>query len=373
LSHFFSLARLLAVVPVLVLAQCDKPSARSEAPADDSSHPAAATAASSSSASASPHGSPYSSTAASSPASPSSSPSTAAAPDPAALLREAHSRYGEDKEAAVEAPSFVVVSYEPNHALLEAARALLRKGIANYSQGWFGPMPREPVYVVLFSTPRAFDAFSREQYQMPGSENPGLYSHHRREIVVDGSAGERALPALLHEMLHPVLEQSWETAVGHGKEIPHWLNECVASTYESPRWDDAGGLHGAKQSMRLPLLQGALADAAKKKGTQVDALFGMGDSEFLGDDPSEPVELMLRDPDGAKKRRIARGKLHSAVARYLCVWLENREPSLLAPFYREARDGFAKDPTGRTAFEKVVGKPPGAIQSDWEAWIAAKP
>jgi hypothetical protein len=298
-------------------------------------------------------------------------------PDADGLVRQAHERYGASREAAVEGGSFVLVDYEHAPALFRAARSLVRRGAANYAQGWFGPLPSAPVFILVFSTARGFADYRQAHYDRAGDAKLGGYQRATREIAVDASAGEKALPTILHEMLHPIEEDSWNAApvpAGSdgraGSDIPRWLNECVASVYESPRWDAGGGLHGAKWSLRLRLLEETLADPAKEKTAQVDALFGMSDAEFLGDDPSESVEAVLRDRQGAETRMLARQRLHYAVARYLCLWLEERTPSLLVPFYRAFREQFAADPTGRSAFEEVVGKPPAAIQGEWEAWVA---
>jgi hypothetical protein len=87
--------------------------------------------------------------------------------------------------------------------------------------------------------------------------------------------------------------------------------------------------------------------ASEAKDARLDALFGMSDETFRGDEE----------------------KLHYATARYLCQWLDQK--GWLWSFYRAYRDGFTSDPTGAKTFERVTGMTPTQAYPIWSSWVTA--
>jgi hypothetical protein len=68
--------------------------------------------------------------------------------------------------------------------------------------------------------------------------------------------------------------------------------------------------------------------------------------------------------------RVFRGEhesLNYALARYLCLWLDQRNQ--LWPFYHQWRDHYATDPHGDKAFAAVVGKTPDETTKAWQLWL----
>jgi len=68
--------------------------------------------------------------------------------------------------------------------------------------------------------------------------------------------------------------------------------------------------------------------------------------------------------------RLFRGDkedLNYAAARYLCMWLDERQD--LWPFYQRWRDHYAEDRSGAESFEAVVGKTPQEANAEWTAWV----
>jgi hypothetical protein len=260
---------------------------------------------------------------------------------------------------ALEGTAFVLVAFDDS-PLFDGATRFVHRVLASYSGRRFAKAPSAPVYVLLFSTFDAFDRWSREHYGVPGADNLGTYRRDTREIAVDLSAGERAFPTMAHEMVHPIVEEDFPHA-------PTWLDECVATVFESPRWvgDD---LRGAKWSRRYALITRTLASPTEAPSVRFDGFFGMSDPGFRGIDPAVGADATLRDPKLLAAAK-ARGLLHYSIARYACLWLDDQDPPELTPFYEAWRDGFASDPTGRAAFERVVGAPPEAVQARWAEWV----
>ena len=59
--------------------------------------------------------------------------------------------------------------------------------------------------------------------------------------------------------------------------------------------------------------------------------------------------------------------VHYAQARYLCYWLQ--EKGLLVKFVRRAQELKAKDGTGWSALEEVLGKNPDSFRREWEQFV----
>ena len=284
--------------------------------------------------------------------------------DPTALAEQARARYPTARHVSVEEAPFVVVAFADSPLFAEATR-FLHRVVAAYSDGRFARMPSSPVYILLFFTSDAFAQWSSERYGPLGQGNLGSYQRDEREIAVDVSNKEKSLPTIAHEIAHPITEEDWADAAHPGRHIPTWFDECYASVFESPRWiGDA--IHGAKWSRRWEILKNTLASPATAPKARPDRLFGISDDEFRGIDPAIGVGATLRSPAllaQAKERRL----LNYSVARYTCLWLDDQ--AKLVPFYQAYRASFASDPTGKAAFERIVGKSPSEVQKAWAAWV----
>jgi hypothetical protein len=258
----------------------------------------------------------------------------------------------------VEGDVFVLLAMDDSPIITAAAREV-RRVLPSYLDGRFATLPVKPVYILLFSTFTGFDDWSQKHYGVDGHVNLGSYQRSTREMAVDLTDGEKAIPTIFHEMLHVFTEADW-------KHMPRWFDECFGSVYESPRWDAAGRIHGAKWSRRYKLVTDTLANPATAPSVRFDTLFGMSDDEFRGIDPSVGMEATARDPKllaAARKRAL----LHYGVARYMCVYLENQ--GLLLPLYTAMREGAASDPRGEATFTRIVGVPPSGLQERWAAWV----
>ena len=291
-------------------------------------------------------------------AAPSSVPEFAGPVDAVPLLARATTLYPSARHATVEGNSIVLVSTDDAIPLADVAR-FVRRVLAAYSTDRFGRMPVAPVFVLLFPTKAAFAKWSHDRYDS-AEGNLGSFDRDRREIAVDLSNHDKSWPTIAHELVHVILDD------GDFEKAPIWFNECVATVFESPRWDEHGGIHGARWSRRWDLIKRTLASPATRDTARFDALFGMSDEEFRGVDPAVGAVATVRDPKLLEAAR-ARQALHYAIARYMCVWLDDQ--GKLFPMYRAWRDGFASDPKGLRAFESVVGRAPAAVQEEWMEWV----
>lgn len=276
------------------------------------------------------------------------------------LIARARELYPAATHLAVEGNAFVLVAMDAAPTFTQAT-AYMRRVLTRYFVDRFDTIPSKAAYIVLFSSYDTFDKYSRQHYGIGGTENLGGYDRDRREIIVDVSAGEPSLGSIGHELAHVILDEDFVLA-------PRWFNECVATVFEQPRWDEDGSLHGAKVGRRYKLLTDALASPSMAPLARFDTLFGMTDAEFLGFDPTVGVEATKKDPRLMKAAR-ARNLLHHAVARYACLWLDDLDPPKLTAFYRAWREDYATDRTGKATFERIVGEPPEAVQARWAAWV----
>jgi hypothetical protein len=93
---------------------------------------------------------------------------------------------------------------------------------------------------------------------------------------------------------------------------------------------------------RLPRLQQAITEG---KVIPLTKLVGSSTAKFYGDQTG----------------------LYYAEARYFCFYLQ--EQKVLRKFYKQFRDHFKQDPTGRTYLEKLLGKPLPEVEKDWLEWL----
>lgn len=219
-------------------------------------------------------------------------------------------------------------------ASLAASEALTEGAIDAYLTGRFDKRPERAVAVYLFADKAAYVSYCARVLGAECGSPFGVYYPNLRRIVMNAGPG---LGTLTHELVHPIFEADFPSG-------PTWLNEGIASLFEAPVMPKRGEIHGTK-NWRLPRLLAGMASPDEAREARVDALFGMGDEAF----------------------RDEREKLHYATARYFCQWLDAQ--GRLWPFYRAYRDGFAADPTGEKAFERVMGESPSAANAAWRAWV----
>ncbi len=217
----------------------------------------------------------------------------------------------------------------------DQAAALARQALeAFYGGGHFTKRPDRAVSAFIFEAQEPFDAHCGSRAGAEPDSLFGLYTLSTRTICINAGPGASTL---VHEMVHPIIQTDFPHA-------PAWIDEAIASLYESPIFPKPGEIQGLT-NWRLARLQRALDSPADKDKVRVDALFAMTDPDFRGPDID----------------------LHYAVARFFAQWLDAR--GALWPFYRGWRDGYTDDKSGEKAFRAAVGRMPAEINSEWIAWV----
>lgn len=231
------------------------------------------------------------------------------------------------------APIFVVAGGGGHsQASLAADASLIDRALVAYLNGRFAKGPEQAISVYLFPDPSTYHAYCQKHYGAQCISRFGFYEPSERKMVMNGAGG-----TLTHELVHPMVEADFPRA-------PIWLNEGIASLFEQPIIPRAGEIHGGK-NWRLPRLLAGISTKAEQSEARLDALFAMSDTGF----------------------RNAREDLHYALARYVCQWLDGQNK--LWDFYHQFRDHFDDDPSGRKAFETVVGMPTEQAAPLWQRWV----
>ncbi len=217
---------------------------------------------------------------------------------------------------------------------LEAAVDLTESALAAYFNGRFKTRPPRAVSVYLFPGSDSYEAYCEAHSGKACISPYGFYDPVKRDIIMNAGRG---LGTLTHELVHPIIETDFPSA-------PTWINEGIASLFEAPAIPRDGEIHGLK-NWRLPRLLEGLASSKERVETTLPALFALGDGAF----------------------RSGEERLHYAMARYFCQWMDER--GHLWAFYQRWRDNVATDPTGENSFLAVVGKTPAELNVTWTRWV----
>ena len=168
----------------------------------------------------------------------------------------------------------------------------------------------------------------------------GYYDRDRRRLVTQDIG-----PGLRHEFFHVL---HWRFTERLGQRHPLWVMEglaCLFEDVEMPGEADSGAFV-FKPSWRTNI--------AKRL-----ARFG----------GLAPLERFLTLPD--EKFMSERPRANYAQARALCMYLD--EMGRLALWFKDYREHFDTDPTGREALERTVDLPLPRIDAAFRAWAAQLP
>ncbi len=289
------------------------------------------------------------------PSSPPAAPPAAPAPvydlssDVELRTQVARARFGQRTRVLVVAGAYVLVDADHGSAFDVGSSQVQRAVHALLAHAFPGP-PDQAVTVYIFSTHRAYVAFSKDRFGIdPEPHAPDekpLYGYYRRtprEILMDGTTG---WGTLTHEIVHPLI-QRW---FGGDRAAPTWLDEGIASLFEQPVYDPRdGSIHGAT-NWRYDQLRAAIESPELGPQVRLETLFDMNDEAFAGDDATTR-------------------NLHYAMARYACQWLDAQ--GKLWPAFddwrRAAADG--DDASGLTSFTRTVGWTPADANDAWVAYV----
>ncbi len=276
-----------------------------------------------------------------------------AAYDPVAevarLTREARAALGERAVVQVVGELYVLAAPAPGPSFDQEVK-LLGDALPAFVNGRFTRGPDRALTVFLLPSQASYRAFATGRRGAPAPlPEFGFFARREREIVINVAEG---IHTLTHEVVHAFVLRDFPAA-------PAWFDEGLGALFENPVIDGPGEIRG-ETNWRLPILLGALRAGRADGGGGVaqvglEALFGMSEEAFWAN------EL----PEG--EARKARVRLHYAMARYACQWLQDK--GVLWRFYRGWREGVAGDAGGERAFRAVVGEGPGEANGEWVAWV----
>jgi hypothetical protein len=163
----------------------------------------------------------------------------------------------------------------------------------------------------------------------------GFYSDDAKLLIA-----QRLGQTITHEFTH-ALHAADKAPLG--QDHPIWIAEGLATMYEGGRMVD--GKLVPDDNARHNVL---LTAAAMKKLIPLAEMVAMDQPEFV------------------RRAVIAYGQ-SASVMRYLY------DQKLLRPFYETYKKTYDQDPTGKLAIEKVTGKTLAEFETDWKAWMVARP
>lgn len=195
---------------------------------------------------------------------------------------------------------------------------------------YFEKKPDDITTIFLFRNDETYRYWADKLFGDTDLSRFGYYKPASKVMLMNISTGTGTL---VHEMTHALVRYDFP-------EIPSWFNEGLGSLYE--RCSLNNNIILGYVNWRLPALQDAIAD---KSYTNLNTLVNTTEDEFYGSNSG----------------------FYYAQARYLCLYMQ--EHGVLKKFYREFRDGFKKDETGKKYLEQVFGKGIDEIDKEYIQWV----
>lgn len=204
------------------------------------------------------------------------------------------------------------------------------KAVECFYNDYFFVKPDEATTIFLFKNDGTYRLWAKKLYDDDDLSRYGYYKPSEKTMLMNINTGTGTL---VHEMTHALARYDFP-------DIPSWFNEGLGSLYERCSLNNKEIL--GYVNWRLPALQDALKD---KSYTSIDVLVKTDWEEFYG----------------------TRSEVNYSQARYLCMYLQ--ELSLLKNFYKQFRDTFNEDKTGKKQLEKITGKSLKELESDYISWV----
>jgi len=225
----------------------------------------------------------------------------------------------------VEAP-WVVIGDGPAKEVRGIATGFLRRITSQLEADFFGKRPDKLLEVWLFSSERSFRKGAKKFFDDTPDTPYGYYSPTAGALIMNANG----LGTLSHELVHPLIEINFP-------DCPSWFNEGLASLFERPS-EKKGHIVGLV-NWRLPNLKKQIRG---KTLPDLRKLLTTSREEFYGADWDAYAQ-----------------------ARYLVYYLQQHDK--LHPFF----DAFvkAKDHTGITSLEEVLGESLDDFEPTWRAWV----
>jgi len=249
---------------------------------------------------------------------------------------EAHARAVRERVAGrgfhvlVEEP-FVVAGDGGKAQVERFATHTVHWAVQLLQRDFFARQPERVLEIWLFDGAGSYRKHARELFGDTPTTPYGYYSAQHGALIMNIATGGGTL---VHEIVHPFVAADFP-------DCPAWLDEGLGSLFEQCR--EVDGHIAGRTNWRLDGLQQAIAE---QRTVALSRLVATTSDEFYG-------------PGSG---------LHYAMARYLLYWLQQQ--GKLRQFYRDFRDGAARDPTGAKTLCAALGvQDLDAFQPGWENWV----
>ena len=159
----------------------------------------------------------------------------------------------------------------------------------------------------------------------------GFYVTYTRKLIsIDRGS------VLIHEFTHALHEADFTKA---RQTHPIWIKEGLATLFDASRITPSG--LEPYVDTRLLTVQKALRE---KNAIDLDRLLKMGRKPFMKD-----------------------ANICYAQSRYLMLYLYQK--NRLRSWYADYKKNYTKDPTGRKALKRALGKPLHLFEPEWKQWV----
>jgi hypothetical protein len=225
---------------------------------------------------------------------------------------------------------FLIISNLSKSDTKKIINNTINRAVECFANDYFEKKPDEATTIFLFKDDKSYRQWAKKLYDDDDLSRFGYYKPSYKVMLMNISTGTGTL---VHEITHALVRYDFP-------DIPSWFNEGLGSLYERCSLNDK--LILGYVNWRLPELQDAIKD---KTYTSFDKLLKTDYDGFYGTNSS----------------------FNYAQARYLCMFLQDK--GLLKKFYKNFRDTYNDDNTGKKQLESIYGKPISDLESDYLAWV----
>ena len=194
---------------------------------------------------------------------------------------------------------------------------------------YFGKKPDEIIKIFLFKDNSSYTFWAGKLYNDDDLSPYGYYKPSKKAMLMNISTGSGTL---VHELTHAFVRYDFP-------DIPSWFNEGLGSLYERSSLNNKEIL--GYVNWRLPALQTAITDNSY---TKLYRLINTSEDEFYGENSG----------------------FYYSQARYLCLYLQ--EKGVLKKFYKNFRDRFSEDNSGKKFLEEALNRKLDNIEAAFKEW-----
>lgn len=225
---------------------------------------------------------------------------------------------------------FVIISNLGTDETGRVIKKTITPAIDCFYNDYLTKKPDELTTIFLFKDDESYRYWAKKIFNDDDLSRFGYYKPGSKVMLMNISTGTGTL---VHELTHALVRYDFP-------DIPAWFNEGLGSLYE--RCSLNNGIILGYVNWRLPALQDAI-----KTGTYtgLEELVKTDDDEFYG-----------KNSD-----------VNYSQARYFCMYMQ--EKNLLRKFYKQFRDNFENDKTGKANIESIFGEKIHDTDREFVTWV----